>query len=94
MRKYPCRQEITEQLLESKMKDIFGKVVKRGTQYISSYSQSLEVIAEITGKKEVSIETKSTPGMDQEMIVKLYNKFLEEVTGYNAKERKKMVSKA
>jgi hypothetical protein len=93
MRKYPCRQEITEQLLESKMKDIFGKTVKRENHYISSYSESLEVIAEITGKKEISVETKSTPGTDQEMIVKLYNKFLEDVTGYNAKERKKMVSK-
>lgn len=93
MRKYPCKNEVNEQLVESRMKDIFGKVLKKGKQYISSYSESLEVIAEVTGKKEISVETKTLPGTDQEAVVKLYNRFLEVTTGYTAKERKKLASK-
>lgn len=93
MRKYPCKKEISEQVLESKMKEIFGRVNRNGRRFVSSYSESLEVAAEVTGKKEISVETKTSPGKDQEEVVKIYNQFLEEVTGYNAKERKKLMSK-
>ena len=93
MRKYPCKKEINEQVLESKMKEIFGKVAKDGKLFSSSYLDSLEVTAEVTGKKEISVETKSSAGKDQETIIKLYNKFLEDVTGYSSKERKKLMSK-
>ena len=30
MRKYPCKKEVNEQVLESKMKEIFGKVARDG----------------------------------------------------------------
>jgi hypothetical protein len=93
MRKYPCKKEVNEQVLESKMKEIFGKVAKDGKLFSSSYLDSLEVTAEVTGKKEISIETKSSVGKDQETVIKLYNKFLEDVTGYSSKERKKLMSK-
>ncbi len=93
MRKYPCKKEVTEQQLESKMKEFFGKVVKENGRYVSSYSKSFELTAEVTGRKEISVETKTSPGEDQEKIVKLYNQFLEDVTGYSAKERKKLISK-
>lgn len=93
MRKYPCKKEVNEQVLESKMKEIFGKVARDGKLFSSSYLDSLEVTAEVTGKKEVSVETKSSVGKDQETIIKLYNKFLEDVTGYSSKERKKLMSK-
>ncbi|MCL4334295.1 MAG: DUF5611 family protein [Candidatus Thermoplasmatota archaeon] len=93
MRKYPCKKEISEQVLESKMKEIFGRVNRNGRRFVSSYSESLEVVAEVSGKKEISVETKTSPGKDQEEVVKIYNRFLEEVTGYNAKERKKLMSK-
>jgi hypothetical protein len=93
MRKYRCKNEVSENILESKMKDIFGNVTKSGNQFVSSYSESLSVIAMVSGKKEISVETKTSPGPDQEKIVKLYNQFLEEVTGYTAKERKKLMSK-
>ena len=73
--------------------DIFGNVTKSGNQFVSSYSESLSVIATVSGKKEISVETRTSPGSDQEKIVKLYNQFLEEVTGYTAKERKKLMSK-
>ncbi len=93
MRKYRCKNEVSENILESKMKDIFGNVTKSGNQFVSSYSESLSVIATVSGKKEISVETRTSPGSDQEKIVKLYNQFLEEVTGYTAKERKKLMSK-
>ncbi len=93
MRKYPCKKEVGENLLETKMKEIFGSVRKKGNQFISTYSESLEVTAEVAGKKEISVETKTSPSKDQEAIIKIYNRFLEEVTGYNAKERKKLMSK-
>lgn len=93
MRKYLCKNEVNDQILESTIRSIFGKVERKGNRYISTYSDSLEVIAEITGKREISVETKTTPGKDQETIVKLYNRFLGEVTGYTAKERKKLASK-
>ena len=93
MRKYPCKKEVNEQVLESKMKEIFGKVAKNGKIFSPSSLDSLEVTAEVTGKKEISIETKSSVGKDQETVIKLYNKFLEDVTGYSSKERKKLMSK-
>ena len=93
MQKYRCKNEVSENILESKMKDIFGNVTKSGNQFVSSYSESLSVIATVSGKKEISVETRTSPGSDQEKIVKLYNQFLEEVTGYTAKERKKLMSK-
>ncbi len=93
MRKYPCKKEVNEQVLESKMKEIFGKVARDGKLFSSSYLDSLEVTAEVTGRKEVSVETKSSVGKDQETVIKLYNKFLEDVTGYSSKERKKLISK-
>ena len=93
MRKYPCKKEVNEQVLESKMKEIFGKVARDGKLFSSSYLDSLEVTAEVTGRKEVSVETKSSVGKDQETVIKLYNKFLEDVTGYSSKERKKLMSK-
>ncbi|MGC8562748.1 MAG: DUF5611 family protein [Thermoplasmata archaeon] len=93
MRNYPCKSEVTENFLESKMKAIFGNVSKNGNQFVSTYSESLSVVATVSGKKEISVETKTSPGTDQERIVKLYNQFLEEVTGYTAKERKKLMSK-
>ncbi|MEL9914599.1 MAG: DUF5611 family protein [Thermoplasmatales archaeon] len=92
MRKYPCKREISEELVQEKMKEIFGNVMRDGESYVSSLS-TLTVRASVTGSKELTVETKTSPSPDQEMLVKLYNRFVEEVTGYSAKERKKMVSK-
>jgi hypothetical protein len=92
MRTYPCKKEISDDLVERKMNEIFGNVTREGKTFVSSYS-SLKIRASVTGKKELSVETESSPSDDQDVIVKLYNRFVEEVTGYSAKERKKMVSK-
>lgn len=94
MRKYPCKKEVSEQLVESKMKEIFGNARNEGGRWISTYSESLEVTAVVSGKKLIEVETKTSPGKEQETVVKLYNRFLEDVTGYTSKERKKLVSKA
>jgi hypothetical protein len=93
MRKYPCKADVNPEAVEAKMREIFDNVRKDRERYISTYSKSLEVSAAVSGKREISVETKTIPGEDQEVAVKLYNRFLEEVTGYTAKERKKMVSK-
>ncbi|MGC8644677.1 MAG: DUF5611 family protein [Thermoplasmata archaeon] len=92
MRKYPCKKEISEDFVEKKMNEIFGNTTREGKMLVSSYS-SLKVKVQVTGRKELSVETETSPSPDQETIVKLYNKFIEDVTGYSAKERKNMVSK-
>ncbi|MEM0127984.1 MAG: DUF5611 family protein [Thermoplasmatales archaeon] len=92
MRKYPCKKEISDAFVENKMRDVFRNVKKEDGAFVSSIS-ALTVRAYVSGKKELSVETETSPSSDQEMLIKLYNKFIEDVTGYSAKERKKMVSK-
>lgn len=94
MRKYPCKKEVTAQLLQSRMLEIFGNIRNENHVFISTFSDSLEVSAIVTGKKEISVETTTQPGPNTEREMRIYNKFLEQVTGYTAKERKKLVSKA
>lgn len=93
MRKYPCKKEVSSQFMESTMQEIFGNVHNEDQMFVSAFSESLEVRAKVTGKKEISVETKTKPSKDMEKAVSLYNKFLKRATGYTAKERKRLVSK-
>lgn len=93
MRKYPCKEQVDERILESAMREIFGNVASEEGLLISFMLLSLTVKAAVTGKKEISVETITAAGKNIEKATQLYNKFLERTTGYSSKERKKMMSK-
>jgi len=93
MRSYPCKKEISNEILKQKMQIIFGNVKEESGKFISSFPPLERIEVMLTDKKEISVETVSGNTGDPSMAVKVFNKFLEETTGYNAKERKKMAMK-
>lgn len=90
MRNYPCKKEITKEFVMEKMQANFGRVELIGNKIVSSFPPIDKIEVTILKKKEIGVETVSGNSGDPELAVKVFNKFLEEVTGYSAKERKKM----
>ncbi len=93
MRDYPCKKEVTKEIVKEKMLEIFGNVNEENGILVSSYPPLEKINVSVVNKKKIGVETKSGTSGDYDMAVKIYNKFLEEVTGYTAKERKKMAMK-
>ncbi len=93
MRTYPCKKEISNDIVREKMQAIFGNVKEESGKFVSTYPPLDRIEVSITGKKEIVVETVSGNNGDPGMAVNVFNKFLEETTGYNAKERKKMAMK-
>lgn len=77
----------------SSMEEAFGNVKEEGVVLVSSLPPNLVVKASVSGNREISVETVTSAGENMEKAVQSYNKFLEKVTGYSSKERKKMMNK-
>ncbi len=97
MREYKFKRgyKPSEERLKELMLKHFGNCKKEGDVYISKFGAIEELKAWIKNRK-LYIETKTNPNVSDEVAVKTiktYNKFLEELTGYTAKERKKMLMK-
>lgn len=84
--------------LKESMKGIFGDVQDRDGKLFVSYGGLKELWAwPGEKKKSLCVETKMDPTVDNDTAqrtIKAYNTFLEQVTGYNAKERGKRAQKA
>jgi hypothetical protein len=84
--------------LKGSMKDIFGNAEAREGKLFTSFGGLKELWAWPGEKgKSLCVETKMDPTVDNETAqktIKAYNNFLEQVTGYNAKERGKRAQKA
>jgi hypothetical protein len=76
-------------------KEVFGNAEKRGEKVIVTYGALAPLEAEYNGK-ELLISTTMKKDVDPETAsntIKMYNKFLENATGYTSKERAKKLQK-
>ena len=97
MREYRFKRgyKPTEERLEELIKKHFGEFEKDGNVYVVRYGAMEELRLWIENKK-LYAETKTNPKVPDDVAIqtiKVYNKFLEELTGYTAKERAKMMKK-
>ncbi len=93
MRSYPCKKEITPEIIKESAKRIMGNYEESGDFIIIRFPPIEEIKIRIKGKKEIEVETRNGTGGDINVAIKKYNEFIEDVTGYSAKERKKLLMK-
>lgn len=94
-REYPVKKgmKIDLDVIAEQAKEIFGNG-RVSNDHILAKTPGLEKIDVFTDGKKLFVTTESSKdSTEYESAVKLYNKFLEKVTGYSSKERKKKVSK-
>jgi len=98
MREYQFKRGFkpSKERLEEIIKKYFGELKKEGDTYIVSYG-AIEELRLIIQNKKLVVESKTNPAVSNEVAsdtLKTYNKFLEELTGYTAKERQKRLKKS
>jgi Uncharacterized protein conserved in archaea len=94
MRTYPCKKKVTSDDVRSIIKETIGNVREEGEFFICSYSPIEEIRIRIKSNKEIEVETKTSPSENAESAIKKYNELIEKITGYSAKERKKLLMKS
>ncbi len=97
MREYRFKRgyKASEDRLEELIVKYFGDFKKDGKVYVVRFGAMEELRLWIENKR-LYAETKTNPNVPNDLAVKTikaYNKFLEELTGYTAKERAKMMKK-
>ncbi len=97
MREYKFKRGFkpTAERLESLLKKHFGSFERDGDAYIVRYKAIEELRLWLDGKV-LKVESKARSGVDDKTALetlKTYNRFLDELTGYTAKERKKHMMK-
>jgi len=97
MREYRFKRGFkpTEERLEEMILKYFGSYEKNGNVYIVRFGAIEELRLWIENKK-LYAESKTNLKVSDEIAfktLKTYNKFLEELTGYTAKERQKLLKK-
>ena len=97
MREYRFKRgyKASEERLEELLKKFFKDYRKEGNVYVVSFG-AMEVMRVWIENKRLYVETKTNPNVPEDVAIqtiKTYNKFLEELTGYTAKERAKMMKK-
>ncbi|MEM0448986.1 MAG: DUF5611 family protein [Methanomassiliicoccales archaeon] len=89
-------QKIEGQGLKEVMKRAFGNVKEEDGKLVSSYGAIIRVEAKLVSKTalEVTSQTDKNASEDVQVdTIKHWNMFLEEATGYTAKERLKRLQK-
>ncbi len=97
MRRYKFKRgyKPTPERLEEMIVKHFGSFEKDGDVYIVRYKAIEELRLWLDGKM-LCAESRTNPRVDNETAfetLKTYNRFLEDLTGYTAKERQKMMKK-
>lgn len=97
MREYKIKKgyEVSNSRLEELLRKYFGSFSLEGGYYVVRNFGSIEELKAKIEKKSLFVETKTKIIDDKTSIqtIKTYNSFLEEFTGYSAKERQKMLKK-
>ena len=100
MRDYPVKRTVKKKLAGDGLKEImerhFEGVKEEGDEITAHYGAMKSIKAKYDGKK-LWVETDTDASASDELAldtVRVYNRFLEEATGYTAKERKKLANKA
>jgi len=97
MREYKFKRgyKPTKERLEQMIVKYFGEFKKEGDVYIVKYGAIEELRLWLKDKK-LYAQSKTNPHVPEDVAIKTiktYNKFLEELTGYSAKERQKQLRK-
>ncbi len=97
MREYKFKRGFkpTQERLEEMIVKYFGKFEKDGDVYVIRYKAIEEMKMWLDGKI-LKVESRTNPNVDDSTALetlKTYNRFLDELTGYTAKERKKHMMK-
>ncbi|AIY89593.1 DUF5611 family protein [Geoglobus acetivorans] len=97
MREYRFKRGFkpTAERLEEMIIKHFGSFEKDGDVYVVRYKALEELRLWLEGKI-LKAETRTNPNVDNETAfetLRTYNRFLDELTGYTAKERKKHMMK-
>ncbi len=98
MREYKFKRGFkpTNERLEKLIEKHFGEYEVKEGFYVVKFGAIEELKLKIENKVLLA-ESKTNPKVDDEIAaktLKTYNKFLEELTGYTAKERQKMLKKS
>ncbi len=93
MREYKFKRgfKASEERLEELLRKFFGEFKKEGDEYVVSYKAIEEMRLKIVNRKLI-VESRTNANVDDRTAletIKTYNRFLDELTGYTAKERKK-----
>ncbi len=97
MREYKFKRgfKATNERLEEMLRKYFGNFEVDGDSYVVRNFGALEELRTKLSNGKLIVSSKSKP-VDNELAyqtIKTYNKFLEELTGYTAKERQKLLRK-
>lgn len=97
MREYKFKRgfQPTQERLEEMLRKHFGSFEKIGDFFIVRNFGAIEELRTKLNEKVLLVETKTRLVDDETALktIKTYNRFLEELTGYTAKERQKMLRK-
>jgi len=97
MREYRFKRGFkpTKERLEEMLKKHFGSFEVDGEFYLVKNFGALEVLKLKLEDKKLYAETRTRMTDDEtaKMTLRAYNRFLEEFTGYTAKERQKLMMK-
>ncbi len=93
MREYKFKKgfKASEERLEELLRKFFGEFEKEGNEYVVRYKAIEEMRLKIANRKLI-VESRTNASVDDKTAletIKTYNRFLDELTGYTAKERKK-----
>lgn len=83
--------KIEEGKLGKIMEEIFGNVRTEGDWFLTDYGAMQPLKVKILSKKEMALEINTVKIPDEQVIdtMRKRNQFLEEVTGFNSKQRLK-----
>ncbi len=98
MREYKFKRgyKPTAERLEEMLSKHFGGFERDGEFYVVRNFGGIEELRLKIENKKLYAESKTRKNVDDETAlktIKTYNRFLEELTGYTAKERQKMLKK-
>ena len=99
MRDYPIKRSYKKRLKEGALRELMEKHfenVKEDGEYITGSYGAMKLIKARFDGNVLWVETETDPSASDDIAldtVKVYNRFLEEATGYTAKERKKLLNK-
>jgi hypothetical protein len=100
VQQYPVRVDhrkgLTPEGIEPIVRETFGTATREGNDVVASFGALRRLVVRAVGK-EVGVETVMDPKVPEEVAretIARYNRFLESVTGYSAKERAKRLRKS
>jgi hypothetical protein len=91
-----ARAQLTLDFIAATCEAEFG-VAERSSDAVTSHYGAIDALTARPGKGELLVELRMNPSVPNEVAaetVRRYNRFLETLTGYTAKERAKKAQKA